>query len=186
MRSNDTAKIARGMSFKTPVMGAIISFHYSLKNNLVYGSKTRLIPEISIGAEYIKFNPQGLYKGTWYDLQPLGTAGQTISGSTLKPYTLSSIGVPVSISARLILNKHTVFSFFGQYHFLMTDYLDDIGSDLYVSPTQIQSSNPAYPEAAIYFSNPSNRTLKSGQLRSAIGDANDGFLSLGVNLLYHF
>ena len=186
LRSNDTTKIARGMSFKSPIMGAILSMHYSLKNNIVYSDKTRFIPEISLGVEYLKFNPQGIYKGVWYDLQPLGTAGQTSAGSELAPYSLSSIGVPISFIARLILNKHTTFNCFAQYHFLMTNYLDDVGADLYVSPTKIQIANPANPEAAVYFSNPSYRTIQAGQLRSAIGDANDGFFSLGINLSYHF
>ena len=186
LRSNDTAKIARGMSFKSPIMGAILSMHYSLKNNLVYSSKTRFIPEISLGVEYLKFNPQGIYKGVWYDLQPLGTAGQTSSGSELAPYSLSSIGVPISFIARLILNKHTTFNCFAQYHFLMTNYLDDVGSDLYVSPTKILAANPTNPEAAVYFSNPSYRNIQTGQLRSAISDANDGFFTIGINLSYHF
>jgi len=99
---------------------------------------------------------------------------------------LSSIGVPISFIARLILNKHTTFNCFAQYHFLMTNYLDDVGSDLYVSPTKILAANPTNPEAAVYFSNPSYRNIQTGQLRSAIGDANDGFFTLGINLSYHF
>ena len=186
LRSNDTAKVARGMSFRSPVMGGIATIHYSLKNNLLYGIKTRLIPELAIGVEYLKFNPQGQYKGIWYNLQTLGTAGQTSMGSTLKPYSLSTLGVPLSFAARLILNKHTTFSFYGQYHFLMTNYLDDVGADQYVSPIKIQVANPSNPEAAVYFSNPSYRSLQNGQMRSSIGEANDGYFSLGINLSYHF
>ncbi len=200
LRSGDTAKINRGFSFKTPVTAFSIQAEYDFFDNMVFSTRYRLHPMFGFGIDYIKFNPMGEYLGKWYNLQPLGTGGQTIpyvppatpSSTDVKPapYALSSLGAPVTFQLRYYLNPRTIFSVFATYHLAFTNYLDDVGPDPYPDPTKLAAANaaggPLVQAAAVYFSNPTNRYVRIGQtLRSGAADVSDGFFTFGFTLMVH-
>jgi len=189
LRSGDTSKISRGMSFKTPTTTLSIQFEYDFFNNRIYASNMKFRPSIGFGVDYIMFTPMGEYLGKWYPLQPMGTGGQTIPSTAATPpapYATSTLGAPVTAQLRYYLNKKTIFSFFATYHLAFTNYLDDVGPDPYPDPIAIGIANPDNPAAAKYFANPTNRYVQKGQLRSGAADVADGFFTFGFTLAHHF
>lgn len=186
VRSGDSSKIIRGMSFKTPVTAISLQLEYDVVDNRTYSSRNRIRPSIGFGLDYIKFNPLGEYLGTLYPLQPLGTGGQTLDSSSIKQYPLSSFGAPLTMQLRYCLNKNTIFSVFTTYHLTFTDYLDDVGPTPYPDQLKVAQINGVNGSAAAYFSNPTNRVVSKGQLRSGFGSSSDGFFTLGFSLVHHF
>ena len=189
LRSGDTSKISRGMSFRTKTSTVSVMFEYDFFNNQIYSSNQRFRPSIGFGFDYIMFTQEGQYLGEWYPLQPLGTGGQTIApagGTAAGPYATSSLGAPVGAQLRYYVNKKTIFSFFATYHLAFTNYLDDVGPDAYPDPIRIGQANPDNPARAQYFANPTNRFTKPGQLRSGAADVSDGFFTFGFTLMHHF
>lgn len=186
LRSNDSTKIARGMSFKTKLMGISAQLEIDFIDNKYYSSRKRLRPSIGFGVDYIKFNPMGEYLGKLYNLQPLGTGGQTLDNAKIAPYKLSTLGAPVTAQLRYFLNKKTIFSVFATYHLAFSDYLDDVGPTPYPDLIQVEQKNGDNGAAAAYFANPTRRAVTPNQLRSGLTSGNDSFLMLGFKLSKHF
>jgi hypothetical protein len=188
LRSGDTSKVSRGMSFKTDTKTLSIQFEYDFFNNRIYASNMKFRPSIGFGVDYIMFTPMGEYLGEWYPLQPMGTGGQKITTGPIQPtpYATSTLGAPVTAQLRYYVNKKTIFSFFATYHLAFTNYLDDVGPDPYPNPIDVGLAYPDNPEAAKYFANPTNRFVKNGQLRSGAADVSDGFFTFGFTLAHHF
>ena len=198
-RSGDTAKAARGMSFTTPLTCMSFQFEYDFIDHSSYSSKYRLHPVLAFGLDNMSFNPSAEYLGKTYFLQPLGTGGQNITStgvpgpdSVHTPYALSSLGAPVTFQLRYYLNQKTIFSVFATYHLAFTNYLDDVGPDPYPDQAAVRKAaadkglDAASQEAAAYFSNPTNKFVRKGQLRSGAADVSDGFFTFGFTLMRHF
>jgi hypothetical protein len=64
-------------------------------------------------------------------------------------------------------------------HKSLSDYLDDVGPDLYPSTDKIVNSNIENKDAAIYFSNPTSRNFV-GQYRNSPNNAKDGYINFGI------
>lgn len=103
------------------------------------GSRDWISPYLFGGIAYFHMNPQGYWKGNWFDLQPLGTEGQGLPGKGGK-YRLGGLAVPVGVGVKMNL-----FSIFGLsiewgVRRTWTDYFDDI-SGIYVSPAELEDTN---------------------------------------------
>lgn len=186
LKSNDSLKIQRGMSFKTPVLNVGFQLDYDYYDNSIYSSKNVIKPSIGFGINYSKFNPQGEYLGKWYALQPLGTGGQNIPDNATKPYQLSSLGLFISVSAKYHISKNLMFSLFANYNLAFTEYLDDVGPDQYPDPSKLALTLSSDIDAAKYFANPTNLILRPGQLRSGSLGGSDSFLTFGFSIAHHF
>jgi hypothetical protein len=186
LRSGDSSKIKRGMSFKTPVTNISFQVEYDFLDNSIYSTRNKLRPSIGFGVDYMSFTPMGEYLGKWYELQPMGTGGQRLAGSTTQPYLLTSLGAPITAQVRYYLNKKTIYTLFASYHLAFTDYLDDVGPDPYPDGVQLAAANGANGDAAAYFANPTRRVVGKSQLRSGLADGADSFFTFGFTLAYHF
>lgn len=79
------------------------------------------------GLGLIYFNPQGIYKGKWYDLRNLGTEGQGMyPGKEL--YSQLQLVVPVGIGFRYSFSYRVGMGAEIGYRKTFTDYLDDVSS----------------------------------------------------------
>ena len=186
LRSGDSSKIKRGMSFKTPVTNISFQVEYDFLDNGIYSTRNKIRPSIGFGVDYMKFTPMGEYLGSWYDLQSLGTGGQRLAGATTAPYALSSLGAPITAQMRYYLNKKTIFSVFASYHLAFTDYLDDVGPDPYPDALLLAAANGSNGDAAAYFANPTKRVVNKTQMRSGLADGADSFFTFGFTLAHHF
>ena len=77
------------------------------------------------GFGWIHFNPQGYYKGKWYDLQPLGTEGQGLIPGKEK-YSLNSVVIPFGIGYRKNISKSVYLGMELSMRKSQTDYIDDV------------------------------------------------------------
>ncbi|MGB0427513.1 MAG: DUF6089 family protein [Flavobacteriales bacterium] len=133
-------------------------------------------PYLFAGLSVFGFNPQAKYLDKLYDLQELGTEGQTLNGG--EKYNLTQLAIPFGIGYKLNLQNNFRFSVELNMRKTFTDYLDDV-SGTYVDKFQLQQASG--PEA-VYFSDPNNQ----GELGKNRGNANntDWFYSLGFSLSY--
>jgi hypothetical protein len=169
------------MSFKSPVISVGIQFFRDFKNNYTY-KKNKIIPSVGFGFEYLKFNPTGQFLGKWYDLQSLGTGGQTLTGAKNTPYPLTTLGSVISAELNFFKSKTLVFAATFSYHFTYTNYLDDVGPDAYPSISAIENQGGANMVPLIYFSNPSGLLHGGKQLRSGSNDGFDNYASFNIRI----
>lgn len=178
LQSNNNDQVARGMSFKSSVLSLIPSVNYDFVDNRLYTKARKFRPSIGFGIDFIKFNPTGLYNGTTFNLQELGTGGQFIDNGK-KPYSLFTLGYSSNVTIKYQFNRINSFGFSLSYHRSFSNYLDDVGADLYPTIDQINGSNVSNKAAAIYFSNPTSRKV-IGQYRNNPDDATDSYLNLNI------
>lgn len=176
--SNNNEQQARGMSFTTSMTGMSAAVNYDLVDNRLYTKAKRLRPSVGFGLDVFSFAPSGMYNGVEYKLQPLGTGGQ-FADSTGKPYSLMALGYFFNFKMKYQINRFNSVGLHLSIHKSMSDYLDDVGPDIYPSAQKILKSKVENIDAALYFSNPNSRNV-TGQFRNSPNGAKDGFINFGI------
>ena len=160
----------RDLSFRTMV--------YDLGVNLAYypfqfTKLTDIRPSVHAGITGYHFNPQAEYEGTWYNLRPIGTEGQTIDPNK-EPYSKFHYAIPLGLRLEKHFSQRFVLGINWTYNKLFTDYLDDVSTGYFPDPEALKAANLELGEVAVELSNPSRLT---GQ-RSTSADR-DGFAYFG-------
>ena len=127
--------VERNLSFKSPIAELSnqieLNFMKYVPGNLNYPFS----PYIFTGFSVFYFNPMAEYNGKWYSLKPLGTEGQ---GTTAYPgshkYPLVSTALPFGVGFKLNLSKAVGIGLEWGMRKTSTDYIDDVGSGVDVSP----------------------------------------------------
>ena len=176
--SNNNEQQARGMSFSTSMLGVSTSFNYDFVDNRLYTKARKIRPSIGVGLDVNSFSPSGIYYGVEYKLQPLGTGGQLID-STKKAYSNIALGYFFNFKIKYQINRFNSIGLHMSIHKSLSDYLDDVGPDLYPSTDKIVNSKIENKDAAIYFSNPTSRNFV-GQYRNSPNNAKDGYINFGI------
>jgi len=181
--SANNEQLARGMSFITSILGISPALNFDFVDNRSYTKARRFRPSIGVGFDFISFTPTAMYKNKLYNLQPLGTGGQLID-SIKKPYSLMAMGYFLNLKLKYQINRFNSVGLFFAIHKSMSDYLDDVGPDEYPSAAKIIANTKKYADpdaaaAAVYFSNPTSRSISTGQLRNSPNASKDGFLNFG-------
>jgi hypothetical protein len=176
--SNNNEQQARGMSFSTSMLGVATSINYDFVDNRLYTKARRIRPSIGIGLDVNSFSPSGIYNGVEFKLQPLGTGGQLID-STKKAYSSIALGYFFNFKIKYQINRFNSIGLHMSIHKSLSDYLDDVGPDLYPSADDILKSKVDNKDAAIYFSNPTSRNFV-GQYRNSPNNAKDGYINFGI------
>lgn len=177
-KSNNNEQLARGMTFSTTMLGISPSINYDFVDNRLYTKARRIRPSIGLGLDIVSFTPTGIYNGTVYNLQPLGTAGQ-FADSTKKPYSTLAFGYFLNFKVKYQINRFNSVGLHLSYHWSMSNYLDDVGPDPYPSTASILNSKGPNKDAALFFSNPTSRNVV-GQYRNSPTDAQDSYLNFGI------
>ena len=176
--SANNDQIARGISFSTSMLSISPSIQYDYVDNRLYSKARRIRPSIGMGLDISSFNPTGIYKGKTYNLQPLGTGGQLID-SGKKAYSLMALGYFINFKVKYQLSRFNSVGVHISYHKSMSDYLDDVGPDIYPSVKKILENTKTDAAAAVYFSNPTSRSVSIGQLRNSPNTASDSYINFG-------
>jgi hypothetical protein len=179
--STNLEEVARGFHFTTKILSLTPALQLKISESNLSSKKLIYTSFIGVGFDFIKFNPTSSYKGVVYDLQPLGTGGQFID-SAKKPYNLSTYGLMLSYRFDVNFSKKNSISFLLSYHKAFSNYLDDVGADIYPDPDLLLSKTKLNGPAAVYFSNPTSQFIPPGTLRSSPGSPNDSYFSF--NILY--
>lgn len=123
----------RNLSFKTQIFDvtSIIEFNFLKYDKEAASSSTRrkhwFTPYLGTGLSIFFFNPQALYRGEWYSLQPLGTEGQNDpSYSGVKKYKLYSFAIPIVGGFKFSFARNWNIGIEVGVRKTFTDYLDDV------------------------------------------------------------
>jgi hypothetical protein len=176
--SNNNEQQARGMSFVTSMLGISTSVNYDFVDNRLYTKARKFRPSVGFGLDVNSFSPTGLYNGVEFKLQPLGTGGQLID-STKKAYSTLALGYFFNFKIKYQINRLNSVGLHMSIHKSLSDYLDDVGPDLYPSADKIMKSKVDSKDAALYFSNPTSRNV-TGQYRNSPDNAKDGYINFGI------
>ena len=177
-KSNNNEQLARGMSFSTSMLSISPSINYDFVDNRTYSKTKKIKPSIGVGLDIVSFNPTGIYNGTVYNLQPLGTGGQ-YADSTKKPYSTLAFGYFMNFKLKYQINRFNSVGLHFSYHVSTSNYLDDVGPDTYPTVASILKSKVPNKDAAIYFSNPTAKNVV-GQYRNSPDGAGDSYLNFGI------
>lgn len=116
----------RNLNFRSDIYEFGVQGEFSF---LKFGENNTKIaaPYLLAGISVFHFNPQAEFEGSWYDLQPLGTEGQEMSGySEQKKYGLIQFAIPFGVGFNVALSQNAHLGFEMGFRKTFTDYLDDV------------------------------------------------------------
>jgi Domain of unknown function (DUF6089) len=120
-----SARVYRNLSFRSNIYEVALTAEINILRYEAYNLRRPFSPYIFGGIAIFKFNPQTQYDGKWYDLQPLGTEGQGLSGYSEK-YNLTQFSIPLGFGIKFTKNDKWNFGFEFGMRKTFTDYLDDV------------------------------------------------------------
>jgi len=176
--SKNNEQQARGMNFTTSMLGISTSVNYDFVDNRLYTKAKKIRPSMGFGLDVNSFSPSGKYNGVEYKLQSLGTGGQLID-STKKAYSTLALGYFFNFKIKYQINRFNSVGLHMSIHKSLSDYLDDVGPDLYPSVDQILKSKVENKDVALYFTNPTSRNVV-GQYRNSPNNAKDSYINFGI------
>ena len=120
----------------------------------------------------------GVSPGDWVSLRPLGTEGQYVEGSGVKPYSNWQIAIPFGLGIRYKASRHLDLAFEVAYRQTFTDYLDDVSGD-YINPADFGSGPEANLARLMADRSKEAVAVVSGKARQAEIYTQNGFISHG-------
>ncbi|MFZ1703598.1 MAG: DUF6089 family protein [Saprospiraceae bacterium] len=127
--SVDAWRKERNLNFRTDIHEwSLVTDIFFLEYSKFF-RKYNLKPFLRVGVAVFSFNPQGEYKGKWYDLQPLATEGQGLKGSDKEPYKLTQLSIPFGFGLCYDINQYIRVGLDISPRITFTDYLDDVSTD---------------------------------------------------------
>ncbi len=175
---------ARNLSFRSDIVEASAVGEFNLLKFDIMNGQTSA-PFVFAGVSAFHFNPQADYKGRFFDLQPLGTEGQTMAGGG-KKYKRMAFAVPVGAGFRFAVGKRAVVGLEFSYRKTFTDYLDDVSKNY---PTNLNGLFEQNPMAArLSYRTPEFLGTSFSEPASAKrGDPSkkDNFFTLGASVSFN-
>jgi hypothetical protein len=126
----------RNLSFRNQIIEGSLQFELNFFNYQLGNDQFPMSPYLFAGLGYFNMKPMAQYKGTWYELQPLGTEGQGTEYGGSK-YKTSLLSVPFGVGFKTNLFALFGFSLEWGVRKTWTDYIDDI-SGKYVDPGTLE------------------------------------------------
>ena len=142
-------------------------------------------PELILGLGYFRFNPKGVYQGTEYELNKLGTEGQRLSsGSYPAPYNLFQFSVKYGLGMGYNISRQMNLTLMVIYNMTFTDYIDDVSGE-YPDYQQLISSDNGEETAYFTYGGRDGSVIRKGSSRGN-PDKNDGYMEFGLKITYTF
>lgn len=163
--SPDPLQRLRNLGFRTSLFeaSALLEINFFKYRGLDRDAK-KWTPFVFAGLAYFHTNPQNRLDDTWYDLQPLGTEGQTIGGG--EGYSLNQIGIPFGVGLKLAVSGRVDVQLEWGLRRTYTDHIDDV-SGLYVNNADL--AEQAGPLTAL-LADPSELRITGQNTGRARGD----------------
>jgi len=129
----------RNLSFRNQIIEGSVQGELNFFNYQLGNPKFPISPYLFAGLGYFRMRPMAEYRGTWYELQPLGTEGQGTEFGAQK-YKTNMFSVP--FGAGIKMNLFAIFGLSIEWGVrkTWTDYIDDI-SGKYVDPGLLADLN---------------------------------------------
>lgn len=130
--SDDPWQVNRNLHFRNDFVEFSLMFEVNFWDYQILTSD-RFTPYLTAGIGYYGMQPQALYDGVWFDLQPLGTEGQgTSEGAQF--YSANGFSIPMGAGFKMNLTSILGLGVEWTFHKTWTDYFDDV-SGYYADPT---------------------------------------------------
>ncbi len=129
----------RNLHFKNQMVEGSLLFELNFFDYQIGNRQYNMSPYLFGGLAYFQMRPMANYKGTWYELQPLGTEGQGTSFGGER-YRTGLMSVPFGVGFKT--NLFSVFGFSLEWGVrkTWTDYFDDV-SGVYVNPELLEDQS---------------------------------------------
>lgn len=138
---NEPSMVDRNLNFTSTIYEGAAGFEFNYfpfqLGHHKYNGTAYLLAEIGL----FRMNPVTEYDGNEYELQPLGTEGQGSSLSNKKNYSLIQPVIPLGAGVRLSLGERVSLNLEIGIRKTFTDYLDDVGSNIYVDEAVLAAEN---------------------------------------------
>ena len=174
----------RGLSFSSPISEISAQIELNFFNVYNVGHKNQVSPYLFGGFALFSFNPQAVYngdnldyKGTKFDLQPIGTEGQGHPGGVEKRYALTGFAIPFGIGFKANIGTYVCVGAEWGLRFTFTNYLDDVGG-LYYNFEKDDNIPTHSREIIEYFGDPTKNANPGTQRYST--KKNDWYSFAGV------
>ncbi len=186
--SGNAYQVRRNLSFRTNIYEASGRLDFNFLPLEREKPKYWFSPFLFMGLSVYYFNPQGLVDSNWVDLQPLGTEGQQFPELTgNEKYNRVQVAIPMGGGFKFALNKNLTVGIESNWHWLFTDYLDDV-SKTYVDPSILATGTDG--ALAVQMADRSTEVdlLPLGEPGKQRGDSqhNDKYMYTGIFLSYTF
>lgn len=161
--TEETFRRNRNIHFRSPIFefagmleAEVLNFRSKSRYGL--GAKTSIWEGFSLfavlGVGVTRFNPQGNFDGTWYNLRPLRTEGQGLEEGP-EIYSLFTAVIPMGIRIGYEVNKEWSFGLEIMHRITFTDYADDVSGNYYDN----EFIRDAVGDLAAHFADPSLGTF---------------------------
>ncbi len=179
--SNFDYRIERNLHFESPVLEGSIMLEFNFFP-FRPGTRKNHSPYVMAGFGIFSFNPRARYQGEFYDLQPLGTEGQSTSARNEGFYPTAASFFVFGAGYKWAIGRFTSIGIESTVRRSSTDYLDDV-SGRYVDPAIIEE---AHGEVAAALSDRSlSQSNKAGIYRGN-PDNTDWYIFTGITLQVKF
>jgi len=129
----------RNLQFQNSILEGSAQVELNYKDYQVGSKEDFWTPYLFIGLGYYSMNPKADYKGTLYELQPLGTEGQgTTEGD--ERYSLSGMSIPFGVGFKVNVYGIIALNLEWGMRRTFTDYLDDVSTN-YANPAVLEDEN---------------------------------------------
>lgn len=148
-------RFKRNLNFRNDIKELSARAVFDLfENRGAYTRRPDFTPYGFVGIAVFHHNPKAYYDGSkmpqgYYELQPLGTEGQNVSGQGYpEPYSKIQFSIPLGIGFKYKIDRNWDFGFEIGWRKTFTDYLDDV-SGFYASKGDLLANSSSGATAAI-------------------------------------
>jgi len=137
--SNDPFMQNRNLSFRNQVIEGSMQFELNFFPYQLGNREYPVTPYLFAGIGFFNMKPMANYRGTWYELQPLGTEGQG-TGNGPDFYKTNLLSVPFGTGIKINLLSVLALNLEWGVRKTWTDYFDDVSGN-YINTTALAETN---------------------------------------------
>ncbi len=186
INSKDASRKRRNLSFKSSILEFSLVGEFNILGYQAYNLAEVFTPYLFGGVAGFIFNPQALYEGEYYDLQPFGTEGQGLAAYPDRQfYRLTEFAIPAGIGFKYAINDKWNLGVEVGGRKTFTDYLDDV-SRTYVNDSDILEERGVI---GLALANKTGATKNFGDVRGgSTGQQvyDDWYYTTAITISYNF
>ena len=178
----NTFEFNRNLSFQSKLYELAVVGEWNITKFDIRDGQTTA-PYLFAGIAGFFNNPKAQIEGRWYDLQSIGTEGQTLEGG--KKYSKFNVAFPIGAGLKISLNERINLGFEFGLRFSLSDYIDDV-SGVYPNLALLEEQNPIASQLS--FRSPELLPQLAGNpVGKPRGDANtkDGYFIGNITLSFN-
>ena len=173
----------RNLHFRNAITEGAVVAEFNYTRYQIGNTKDRFTGYLFAGLSLYSHMPEAQIGDVWYELQPLGTEGQSLNSGEGR-YATTGFAVPFGIGFKLNLGHFSALNFEWGMRRTWTDHLDDVAG-YYASTAVLEDeAGPLAEELSV------SRIEKEGDLDDPVGqmrgfnDLDDRFAAMTVSFTF--